>query len=78
VLELTHNWNQAKPYDLGTGYGCVALGVRDIYGICKELERVGAKIPRPPGPMKHGTTRIAFVEDPEGYKIELMDLDTRS
>jgi len=77
VIELTHNWDQAKPYDLGTGYGHIALGVRDIHGICAELEKAGANIPRRPGPMKHGTTHIAFVEDPDGYKIELIDLDTR-
>jgi lactoylglutathione lyase len=77
VLELTHNWDQDKPYDLGNGYGHIALGVRDIHGICKELQKAGAEIPRPPGPMKHGTTHIAFVEDPDGYKIELIDLDTR-
>ena len=77
VVELTHNWDQDTPYDLGTGYGHVALGVRDIHGICRELEAAGASIPRPPGPMKHGTTHIAFVEDPDGYKIELIDLDTR-
>ena len=76
ALELAHNWDQAKPYDLGTGCGHIRLGVRDIYGICKELEQAGAKIPRPPGPMKHGTTHIAL-EDPEGHKIELIDLDTR-
>lgn len=77
VVELTHNWDQETPYDLGNGYGHIALGVRDIYGICKELEANGARIPRPAGPMKHGTTVIAFVEDPDGYKIELIDLDTR-
>lgn len=77
VLELTYNYGQEKPYDLGTGYGHIALGVRDIYGICAELEKAGAKIPRKPGPMMHGTTHIAFVEDPDGYKIELIDLDTR-
>ncbi len=77
VIELTHNWDQATPYELGTGYGHVALGVRDIHGICRDLEAAGARIPRPPGPMKHGTTHIAFVEDPDGYKIELIDLDTR-
>lgn len=77
VLELTYNYDQAAPYDLGSGYGHIALGVRDIYGICAELEKSGASIPRPPGPMKHGTTHIAFVEDPDGYKIELIDLDTR-
>jgi lactoylglutathione lyase len=77
VIELTYNWDREEPYDLGSGYGHVALGVRDIYGICAELEANGAKIPRKPGPMMHGTTHIAFVEDPDGYKIELIDLDTR-
>ncbi len=77
VMELTHNWDQDGPYDLGTGYGHIALGVHDIYGVCKELEAAGARIPRRPGPMKHGTTHIAFVDDPDGYKIELIDLDTR-
>jgi lactoylglutathione lyase len=78
VLELTYNYDQAEPYDLGTGYGHIALGVRDIYGVCKKLEAAGAKIPRQPGSMKHGTTHIAFVEDPDGYKVELIDLDTRA
>ena len=77
VMELTHNWDLEGPYDLGTGYGHVALGVHDIYGVCKELEAAGARIPRRPGPMRHGTTHIAFVDDPDGYKIELIDLDTR-
>ena len=77
VLELTHNHDRAEPYDPGSGYGHIALGVRDLRGICAELEKSGAKIPRPPGPMKHGTTHIAFVEDPDGYKVELIDLDTR-
>ena len=77
VLELTHNHDQSEPYDLGTGYGHIALGVRDIRGVCAELEKAGAKIPRPPGPMKHGKTHIAFIEDPDGYKVELIDLDTR-
>ncbi len=76
VIELTYNYGQSEPYDLGNGYGHIALGVRDIHGICAELEKAGANIPRKPGPMKHGTTEIAFVEDPDGYKIELVDLDT--
>ena len=78
VVELTHNWDQDRPYELGAGYGHIALGVRDINSVCAELEKAGANIPRKPGPMKHGTTHIAFVEDPDGYKIELIDLDTRS
>ncbi|CAN7688042.1 lactoylglutathione lyase [Pararhizobium sp. LjRoot235] len=78
VIELTHNWNQETDYDLGTGYGHIALGVRNIYNICDELAANGARIPRPAGPMKHGKTAIAFVEDPDGYKIELIDLDTMS
>ncbi|MBI3513131.1 MAG: lactoylglutathione lyase [Proteobacteria bacterium] len=71
VLELTHNWDHA-PYNLGDGYGHVALGVPDVYAACDRLAKAGAKIPRPAGPMKHGTTVIAFVEDPDGYKIELV------
>mgnify|MGYP002642329093 FL=1 len=77
VVELTHNWDQVEPYDLGSGYGHIALGVKDIYKVCEDLEKSGAKIPRKPGPMKHGTTHISFIEDPDGYKIELVDLDTR-
>lgn len=76
VVELTYNYDQATPYELGTGFGHLALGVKDIYAVCAALSARGAKIPRPPGPMKHGTTHIAFIEDPDGYKIELIDLDT--
>ena len=72
VLELTYNWDQDVPYDLGNGYGHVALGVRNIHNVCAELKSSGARILRPAGPMKHGTTVIAFVEDPDGYKIELI------
>jgi lactoylglutathione lyase len=72
VIELTHNWGQEEPYDIGTGFGHIALGVPDIVKACDALAAEGAKIPRPPGPMKHGTTIIAFVEDPDGYKIELI------
>ncbi|WP_439618205.1 lactoylglutathione lyase [Shinella sp.] len=78
VVELTYNWGREEGYDLGTGFGHLALGVRDIYAVCGALEKQGARIPRPPGPMKHGTTHIAFIEDPDGYKIELIDLDTMS
>ena len=56
-----------------TAYGHIALGVPDIYGTCEELAKQGVKITRPPGPMKHGTTVIAFVEDPDGYKVELIE-----
>ncbi len=73
VLELTHNWDQAEPYDIGTAYGHIALGVPDIYATCEQLAKEGVKIPRPPGPMKHGTTVIAFIEDPDGYKVELIE-----
>lgn len=73
VLELTHNWDQAEPYALGSGFGHLALGVEDIYATCDALRRDGVKITREPGPMKHGTTVIAFIEDPDGYKIELIE-----
>jgi lactoylglutathione lyase len=76
VVELTLNWGREEPYEIGTGFGHLALGVQDIYAVCAELEKRGAKIPRKPGPMQHGTTHIAFVEDPDGYKIELIGLDT--
>jgi lactoylglutathione lyase len=71
VLELTHNWD-TKRYDLGTGYGHVAVEVEDAYQACEEVTRRGGKVTRPAGPMKHGTTVIAFVEDPDGYKIEFV------
>lgn len=72
VLELTYNWDQDK-YDIGTAYGHVAIGVPDIYRTCDELKADGVKVIRPPGPMKHGTTVIAFIEDPDGYKVELIE-----
>jgi lactoylglutathione lyase len=71
VLELTHNWGVDK-YDLGNAYGHVALAVDHAYKACEEIKRRGGKVTREPGPMKHGTTVIAFVEDPDGYKIELI------
>jgi len=73
VIELTHNWGQEEPYDLGNAFGHLAIGVPDIYGTCKQLENEGVNIPRPPGPMKHGGSVIAFIEDPDGYKIELIE-----
>ncbi|MBV5335611.1 lactoylglutathione lyase, partial [bacterium] len=72
VLELTHNWDRAEPYDVGSGYGHIAIGAPDIYAACESLRAAGAKITREPGPMKHGGTVIAFVEDPDGYKVELI------
>ena len=71
VLELTHNWD-TKSYDLGTGFGHVAVEVEDAYRACEEVKKRGGKVTREPGPMKHGTTVIAFVEDPDGYKIEFV------
>ncbi len=71
VLELTHNWD-TRSYEMGTGYGHVAVEVDDAYRACDEVARLGGKVTRPAGPMKHGTTVIAFVEDPDGYKIEFV------
>jgi lactoylglutathione lyase len=71
VLELTHNWDTAR-YEIGTGYGHVALEVDDAYKACEEVKKRGGKVTREAGPMKHGTTVIAFVEDPDGYKIEFI------
>ena len=76
VIELTYNW-EAHAYDLGNAFGHLALGVENIYQTCDELRKKGAKIVREPGPMKHGGTEIAFIEDPNGYKIELIDLSRR-
>jgi len=73
VIELTHNWPRKEPYALGEGFGHLAISVRDIYGACERLAAEGVKIPRPPGPMKHGGSVIAFIEDPDGYKIELIE-----
>jgi lactoylglutathione lyase len=71
VIELTHNW-ETDSYELGNAFGHIALGMPDIYTACKEISDRGGKVVRQPGPMKHGTTEIAFVEDPDGYKIELI------
>jgi lactoylglutathione lyase len=72
VIELTHNWEQAEAYTLGSGFGHLALGVPDVYVSCNTLAAEGVKIPRPAGPMAHGGSVIAFIEDPDGYKIELI------
>ena len=75
VLELTHNWDTSA-YDLGSGYGHIALGVDDIQAVCEAIRAKGGKVVLEPGPMKHGNTVIAFVEDPDGYKVELIQLSS--
>ncbi len=76
-IELTHNWGVDK-YELGNAYGHIALGVEDIYKVCDQIRAAGGVITREPGPMKHGTTVIAFVVDPDGYKVELIEEGSRS
>lgn len=76
VVELTYNWDPETAYTHGSGFGHLALGVPDIYKTCDDLRAAGATISREPGPMKHGTTVIAFIEDPDGYKIELIEEKT--
>jgi len=71
-IELTHNWDQAEPYALGTAFGHLAVGVPDVAGACEKVRAGGGKVTREAGPVKFGTTVIAFVEDPDGYKIELI------
>jgi lactoylglutathione lyase len=73
VIELTHNWD-TDSYDIGNGFGHIALGVDDVYATCDRLRAEGVKVVREPGPMKHGNTVIAFIEDPSGYRIELIEL----
>jgi lactoylglutathione lyase len=72
VIELTYNWGH-EPYSLGDGFGHVAIGAADIRAACDRVRKSGGRVTREPGPMKHGTTVIAFVEDPDGYKIELIE-----
>ena len=72
VIELTYNWEPKEPYSIGSGFGHLAISSPDIYALCDVLAKEGVKIPRPPGPLKFGTTHIAFIEDPDGYKIELV------
>ncbi len=72
VLELTYNWGQDDGYDLGTGFGHLAIGVADVAATCAELRAAGVRITREPGQVKFGTTIIAFIEEPDGYKIELI------
>ena len=71
VIELTHNWGVEK-YELGNAYGHIAIEVEDAYAACDKIKQRGGKVVREAGPMKHGSTVIAFVEDPDGYKIELI------
>ncbi len=76
VVELTYNWGTGK-YDLGNGFGHIALEVDDAYKACADIKARGGKVTREAGPMKHGSTVIAFVEDPDGYKIELIQKGTQ-
>jgi len=73
VLELTHNWDTAS-YELGTAYGHIAIGVDDVYAACERIKAQGGKVVREPGPMQHGSAVLAFVEDPDGYRIELLSI----
>jgi lactoylglutathione lyase len=77
ALELTHNWDTDR-YELGSGYGHIAIGVDDIVATCDAIAAAGGRVVRPPGPVKHGTTVIAFVEDPDGYRIELIEISSRA
>jgi lactoylglutathione lyase len=72
VIELTHNWD-TKSYELGSGFGHIAVAVPDAYKACEDVKAKGGKVTRPAGPMKHGGSVIAFVEDPDGYKIEFIE-----
>jgi lactoylglutathione lyase len=76
VVELTYNWGTDK-YDLGNAFGHIALEVDDAYKACEDIKQRGGKVTREAGPMKHGSTVIAFVEDPNGYKIELIQRGTQ-
>jgi len=74
VIELTHNWDTST-YELGNAYGHIALAVSDAYKACEDARARGGKVVREAGPMKHGKTVIAFIEDPDGYKVELIERD---
>ncbi|WP_372880349.1 lactoylglutathione lyase [Psychromonas sp.] len=74
TIELTYNWD-TKQYDMGNAFGHIALGVDDIYAACDKIKASGGKVTREPGPVKGGTTHIAFITDPDGYQIELIQAD---
>ncbi|WP_338882479.1 MULTISPECIES: lactoylglutathione lyase [Xenorhabdus] len=77
VIELTYNWG-VENYEMGTAFGHIALGVDDVVATCERIKRAGGKVVREAGPVKGGTTIIAFVEDPDGYKIELIENSSAS
>ncbi len=74
VLELTYNWDRSESYDLGEGFGFLGIDVPDVYTVCERLEKQGVKITRKPGPMRGSDSVIAFIEDPDGYRIELVQM----
>lgn len=74
-IELTYNWDQEENYEMGDAWGHIAIGVKDIYGLCEELEKNGVDVPRKPGPMKFGGRVIAFIRDPDNHSIELIQLE---
>ncbi|ARU58290.1 glyoxalase I [Oleiphilus messinensis] len=71
VIEFTHNWD-TNAYDLGSAYGHIAIEVEDVYAACDKITALGGNVVREAGPMKHGTTILAFVKDPDGYMVELL------
>ena len=77
VIELTHNWDTSE-YQMGNAYGHIAIGCQDIYATCEAISKAGGIISRQPGPVKGGSTEIAFVKDPDGYAIELIQLKNES
>ncbi|MEH6344664.1 MAG: lactoylglutathione lyase [Bermanella sp.] len=77
VIELTHNWD-TNEYQMGDAYGHIAIGCNDIYATCKAIAQAGGTVSRQPGPVKGGATEIAFVKDPDGYAIELIQLKNES